>query len=117
MNLNYPLPGYLSKHRQEILNIFSQREPDLDIKAWLDYFVNNDELSSDINSINHQFNQRFTRANLTFLAEIALGNHWPDIRRLFLAIMMWGYVDWEVGKIHTAQIYKETAEKVTKLYL
>lgn len=98
MNDSIPLPKYLWEHKQAILNIFEKEEPKVDVRKWLTFSQNDTIIYNDLKTIHGRFGGQITRSNLILLAKEALNLNWPKIRHLYLAIMMWGYVDWEIGK-------------------
>lgn len=94
-----PLPRYLQEHREEILHVFKTRIRNTrgwgyDAKAWRSVFADNPAVNDDLSKIIDKCEKcsgRITRRHVqSFACKIRSGNY-PEIRRLFLACMIWGY--------------------------
>lgn len=106
------LPKYLKQHKAGILAVFSKPEPaNFDLNAWKGYFNADQVLCNDLDIIFKKCRNSIKRNDVVQLAKSAASLTWTDIRLFFLAIMIWGYGDWQLGKIYTRNIL---ADKTTK---
>lgn len=104
MNINYPVPTYLANHKTEIAVCLKKEMPSIiEKQKWLDHFKGNAALIQNINYIFNQYgktaksvNVELTRSDLIVLAKTALAGKWEDIRKFYIATMMWG---WEFNQL------------------
>ena len=89
------LPNYLREHSSEIHALLGKAQSrsfdDKQKNQWLRFFQDNSVIHDEIKYIFNKFNGRITRENLADLARETRNNSWPDIRRFYLATMMWGW--------------------------
>lgn len=86
------LPKYLLDHKDEILRTFkNEKGADYKPETWLQHFGNNPVVAEDLSEIRRRCPNHITRRDIEDLArETRLGGY-PEIRRLFLACMIWGW--------------------------
>jgi hypothetical protein len=111
-----PLPRYLHEHREEILHIFDDSSgPDYKPEGWRGYLRNNRVVAADLDIIIQKCPVRISRKDVCAFAHDARSGSYPDIRRLFLACMMWGYNRDPNGLPNTKRALSDPrAEKVLK---
>jgi len=92
-----PLPRYLREHGDKIRHIFVNAGKNADrwqydASDWQNEFKGNSELSGDLSEIMKKCPDRIiTRSHVqSYACKIRSGSY-QDIRRLFLACMIWGY--------------------------
>jgi hypothetical protein len=90
--LKIPLPQYLQEHKEEILHIFvSALGSDYKPGGWRNYFRGNPDVSKDLNIIIEKCPSTISRENVgCFASEVRCGGY-EELRRLFLACMIWGW--------------------------
>jgi len=87
-----PLPRYLQEHGHEILNILNNTSGwDYDVDAWRREFRDNREVSNDLSIIMKICPKRIGRSDVHNLAKEAHLGSYSELRRFFLACMIWGY--------------------------
>jgi hypothetical protein len=87
-----PLPRYLQGHKAEILHIFGNaRGAAYDFNGWLGYFQSNPHVIQDLNIIKQQCPNTISRKDVRYFAHQARSGGYEELRRLFLACMIWGY--------------------------
>ena len=87
-----PLPRYLREHREEILHIFDDSSgPDYNPEGWRGYLHNNPVVAADLDTIIQKCPVKISRKDVCGFAHNARSGSYPDIRRLFLVCMIWGY--------------------------
>ena len=87
-----PLPKYLRDHGEEILQAFGNASrQSYDAEAWRSYFASDSVISSDLNEIAEKCPKEIGRGDVGYFARETRSRSFPEIRRLFLACMIWGY--------------------------
>lgn len=91
-----PAPRYLQKCRDEIRHIFdhvgnSNDKWHYNASDWKEIFLNDPEISDDLDVIMKECPKKITRVHVQYFAHKIRSGSYPDIRRLFLACMIWGY--------------------------
>ena len=111
-----PLPRYLHEHREEILHIFDDSfGPDYNPEGWREYLHNNPVVAADLDIIVQKCPVRISRKDVCAFARDARSGTYPDIRRLFLACMIWGYNRDRNGPPNTERALSDPrAEEVLK---
>lgn len=111
-----PLPRYLREHREEILHIFDDSSgPDYSPEGWREYLHNNSVVAVDLDVIIQKCPVRISRRDIRDFAAKARSGSYPDVRRLFLACMIWGYNRDRKGPPNTGRALSDPgAEEVLK---
>jgi hypothetical protein len=108
------LPKYLKQNKLDISRVsLKSAVSNFNLSAWQQHFNADLTVRDDLATIYNRFGGSIERKHIIQLAKESLGLKWPNIRLLFLAIMIWGYGDWQIGKIYTRNIFAgETARSV-----
>ena len=104
MGNDIPLPKYLADHAAEIAQCMAAAKPaEIDKQKWINYFAGDSNLLADLDYLFRSYTDpnnsgiaKLTRPELTKLAEKALKGDRKEIRRFYLAMMMWG---WEFNQL------------------
>jgi hypothetical protein len=87
-----PLPRYLHEHREEILHVFEDTSgPDYNPERWRNYLHNNPVVTADLDMVIQKCPVKIGRKDVRDFARSARSGSYGDIRRLFLACMIWWY--------------------------
>jgi hypothetical protein len=90
--LKIPLPRYLQEHKDEILHVFDHtRGSNYDPNSWQEYFQNDHIVSNDLSKIIKRYPARITRKDVSHFAHVARSGGYKELKRLFLACMIWGW--------------------------
>jgi len=90
--LQIPLPRYLQAHKEEILHIFHSASGwDYGPQGWRNYFVADPVVSNDLSTIKEKCPNRISRTDVGYFASKARPGGYEELRRLFLACMIWGW--------------------------
>jgi len=90
--LKIPLPPYLQGRKEEILHIFDKASgSNYNPEAWRNYFRGNPGVSKDLNTIIGKCPTTISRKDVRYFAGRARSGGYEDLRRLFLACMIWGW--------------------------
>lgn len=89
------LPKYLLDHKDEILKLLnSEKGTDYKAETWLQGFEDSviaTIVAEDLAEIKKRCPNRITRGNIKDMVRETIFGGYPEIRRLFLAFMIWGW--------------------------
>jgi len=111
-----PLPKYLREHREDILKVFHGASgADYKPKQWQEYFAGDSITSADLNTIMEKCPKKISRSDVRcFGLQTRAGDH-AEIRRFFLACMIWGWGNRGIGLINTENCLSQLGVKGTLL--
>ena len=122
-----PLPQHLQQHREEIVHVFDNaRGSGYSPARWREYFRNDPRASNDLTIITERCPRRIKRDDVKHFAGKARSGGYDDLRRLFLASMIWGWGrggKWKEGLKNTEaalsdptlrQMLESAAERIKK---
>lgn len=90
--IKLPLPRYLQEHKTEILHIFDNATGwDYNPEGWQSNFADDPIVSGDLSRIIGKCPDKICRADVRYFARQARYGDYPELKRLFLACMIWGY--------------------------
>jgi len=97
-----PLPKYLREHRADILAVFQNASGwGYDPEKWQEDFENDKVTSTDLNIIVQKCPEKISRSDVRYFGlQTQSGGH-AEIRRLFLACMIWGWGNRGRGRRNT----------------
>lgn len=117
MNQIIKIPKRLLEAREEVLRGFGNAPgTDYDKGLWQIYLKEDSNLVEDLNLIAEEFPGRLKRGDLELLSVRAIDGEYPQIRRLFLASMIWGWGNRGRGMVNTrdALLY-DSAEEILRM--
>jgi hypothetical protein len=87
-----PLPQYLQEHKKEILHIFDDATGwDYNRECWQSHFADDRIVSDGLIRIEEKCPDKICREDVRYFAHEAQLGAYEELRRLFLASMIWGY--------------------------
>jgi hypothetical protein len=98
-----PLPRCLLTHKDEILTMLSKEKGySYNLEKWLESLEANGEVAGDLCNIDATCQGEITREKIVDLAHktCGCGQVWPEMRRLLLATMMWGWGNRGIGRVY-----------------
>lgn len=100
--LTIPLPHYLQQHKDEIIHIFNGASiGSYNSQRWQEHFKDNNEVSNDLVEIIKRCSEKISRTDVGHFAIKARNRNYDDLRRLFLACMIWGWGKRGIGLSNT----------------
>lgn len=108
--LKIPLPLYLQGHADQIRHIFNNVTTKWRYNAsdWLREFRDDLEVGNDLKEIMKECPQDIQRSHVQSYARKIRSGAYKDIRRLFIACMMWGYGEAKYGPSNTKKSLSDT---------
>ncbi|MGD0794287.1 MAG: hypothetical protein ABR958_01660 [Dehalococcoidales bacterium] len=102
-----PLPRYLKEYSEEILHIKFDKDDslgqDYNPKKWQREFTGDPSVTDDLKRIRQKCPVKISRSDVAHFAQETQSGGYPELKRLFLACMIWGYGQHDTGLTNTSK--------------